>query len=99
MTRRYAEDTSVPTDRSIAEIEKLLRLRFHADRFAYMISDGKITVAWRSNIELFEEAFMAQIIMPDGRTMSEWARPQIELAYRTGKMPPLMIEPQREDKK
>lgn len=43
-----------------------------------------------SQIETFEEAFMAHLVLPDGRTMSEVAIPQIEKAYQTGVMPPLL---------
>lgn len=43
-----------------------------------------------SGITVFEEEFMAHIVMPDGRTVSEWATPQIEQAYETGKVPPLL---------
>jgi hypothetical protein len=43
-----------------------------------------------SGIETFEEAFMSQIVLPDGRTAAEWAVPQIKLAYETGNMPPLL---------
>lgn len=43
-----------------------------------------------SGITVFEDEFMAHIVMPDGRTVSEWARPQIEQAYETGKVPPLL---------
>lgn len=43
-----------------------------------------------SKIETFEEAFMAHIVLPDGRTMGEVAVPQIKLAYENGRMPPLL---------
>jgi len=43
-----------------------------------------------SGIETFEEAFMSQIVLPSGQTMSEWAVPQIEKAYAGGEMPPLL---------
>ena len=43
-----------------------------------------------SGIESFEQAFMAQIVLPNGQTMSEWASPQIEQAYQGGSMPPLL---------
>ena len=48
-----------------------------------------------AGIEEFEEAFLAQIILPDGRTVSEMTRPGIELAYTTGQMPhfPLLEGP------
>lgn len=43
-----------------------------------------------SGIEQFDEAFMAQIVLPDGRTMGEFAMPQIEKTYQNGNMPPLL---------
>lgn len=45
-----------------------------------------------SGIEEFDTAFMGQIVMPDGKTMSELVLPQIALAYESGKMPALMLE-------
>lgn len=45
-----------------------------------------------SGIEEFETAFMGQIVMPNGRTISEEVLPMIERAYKSGKMPPLMLE-------
>jgi hypothetical protein len=38
----------------------------------------------------WEDAFLADIILPDKRTVAEVMRPQIEAAYSTGKMPPLL---------
>ncbi len=37
-----------------------------------------------------EEAFLADTILPDKRTVAEVMLPQIESAYDTGKMPPLL---------
>lgn len=45
-----------------------------------------------SGIEQFEEAFLAQIVLPSGQTMAEWAAPQIEAAYAGNAMPPLLLE-------
>jgi hypothetical protein len=45
----------------------------------------------QSGIETIEEAFMAQLVIADGRTMGEWAKPQIEQLYGAQqKMPPLL---------
>jgi hypothetical protein len=41
-------------------------------------------------IETFDEAFMAQIVLPNGKTMAEWAAPQIQVAYEKNTMPPLL---------
>jgi hypothetical protein len=45
-----------------------------------------------SGIEEFDTAFMGQVVMPNGRTISEELTPVIERAYATGKMPALMLE-------
>jgi hypothetical protein len=38
----------------------------------------------------FEDAFLADIILPDKRTVAEVMRPQIAAAYESGTMPPLL---------
>jgi len=43
-----------------------------------------------SQIETFEEAFMAHLVLPNGQTMGEIAVPQIKLAYQNNVMPPLL---------
>lgn len=44
-------------------------------------------VAVEAKITTFEQEFMAHIVLPNGRTAGEEILPQIEDAYRTGKMP------------
>ena len=41
-----------------------------------------------TNIETFEESFMAHVVLPDGRTMAEAALPQIGQAYKDGPTKP-----------
>lgn len=43
-----------------------------------------------SKIETFEEAFLAHVIMPDGRTVAEHTRPRIASAYESGEVQPLL---------
>lgn len=43
-----------------------------------------------SGIESFEQAFLANTVLPNGATVGEWAGPQVEAAYETGTMPSLM---------
>lgn len=45
MTRRYAADTSVPMDRSIAEIRATVR-RYGASEFAHMEGDGRAAIGF-----------------------------------------------------
>jgi hypothetical protein len=40
-----------------------------------------------SQIETFEEAFLANIVMPNDQTVSDIVKPQIAESYKTGKMP------------
>ena len=43
-----------------------------------------------TGIETFEESFMAHMVMPNGQTMAEHAKPLIAKAYEDGKMPALL---------
>jgi hypothetical protein len=40
-----------------------------------------------SGIATFEQEFLAHILLPDGLTVGAWLAPQLDLAYRLGKMP------------
>jgi hypothetical protein len=143
----YARSTSVPAERSKAELERILA-NAKADQFATGWATGRAVVTFRlhgkmirieipmpilepptsswkqvkglfyvkdkvdqetrrrwravilyvkaklesveSNIVSFEEAFMSHIILPNGSTVGRAMLPQIESAYRDGKMPPLL---------
>lgn len=41
-------------------------------------------------ITTFEDEFLANIVMPDGKLVSQHIRPAIASAYESGKMPPLL---------
>ena len=43
-----------------------------------------------TGITIFEDEFMAHIVLPNGDTVGDFMRPQIEKAYETKKMPPLL---------
>jgi hypothetical protein len=50
-----------------------------------------------AGITTIEDEFLAHTLLPDGSTMGQWAKPQIEEAYRIGAMPEhLMIEGPRQ---
>ena len=51
--------------------------------------------AAEAGITTLEDEFLAATLLPDGSTMGEWARPQIDAAYRLGGMPrsPLLDGP------
>lgn len=40
-----------------------------------------------AGITTIEDEFLAHTMLPDGQTMGEWAKPQIEQAYQLGHMP------------
>jgi hypothetical protein len=46
--------------------------------------------AVETGIETFEEAFMAHIVLPDGRTVAEHVQPAIAHAYQTGEIRPFI---------
>lgn len=43
-----------------------------------------------AGIETFEDAFLAHIVLPDGKTVAEHAHPAIAAAYKSGQVPPLL---------
>jgi hypothetical protein len=150
---RYAENTSVSSERSRAEIEQTLS-RYGADGFMYGWDGGTAVLAfhmhgrrirfdlqmpernaeeftktetgrdrsaaqaakaweqacrqrWRalalvikakleaveSGITMFEEEFLAHIVLPNGGTVGGWMLPQVKDAYQSGQMPPLLPKP------
>jgi hypothetical protein len=46
--------------------------------------------AVESGIAIFEDEFMANIVLPDGGTVSQFMLPQITAAYEKGEMPTLL---------
>jgi hypothetical protein len=46
--------------------------------------------AVESGITEFEDEFLAHIVLPNGQTMGELAKPQIKIAYETGQVPSLL---------
>ena len=46
--------------------------------------------AVESDIALFEDEFMANIVLPGGETVGQFMRPQIAEAYRIGKAPTML---------
>jgi hypothetical protein len=47
--------------------------------------------AVESGITVFEDEFLAHIVMPNGRTVGDWSRPQIQAAYQSGRMPKALL--------
>jgi len=93
----YAKDTAVTSDRSRSEIERTLT-RYGATSFMYgweqeralaLVIKAKLE-AVESGITVFDDEFMAHIVLPDGSTVGDFMKPQIEQVYLTGQMPPLL---------
>lgn len=47
-------------------------------------------VAVADGISTIEREFLADVVLPDGTTLGQWAGPQIEHAYTTAAMPALL---------
>ena len=43
-----------------------------------------------TGISTLKAEFLANIVLPDNTTAGEWMLPQIDQAYRSGAMPPLL---------
>lgn len=46
--------------------------------------------AVEAGITEFENEFLANIVLPNGSTVSDWVRPQVALAYERGDMPKML---------
>ena len=69
-----------------AEYEQAVRQRWRA---LALVIKAKLE-AVESGIAVFEEEFLAHIVLPDGSTVGQWIAPQLETTYRTGNMPPML---------
>jgi len=81
---------SVPYEREESAAHKLweqaCRQRWRA---LALVIKAKLE-AVESEISVFEDEFMANIVLPNGRTVSDEVRPRIAAAYDTGDMPNLL---------
>jgi hypothetical protein len=73
-------------DAARAAYEQAIRQRWRA---LALVIKAKLE-AVETGITTFESEFLAHIVLPNGSTVGEWAAPQIEVAYETGSMPPLL---------
>lgn len=69
-----------------AAYEQAVRQRWRA---VALIVKAKLE-AVEAGISSVEQEFLANILLPDGRTVGQWAQPQIEAVYTTGQMPRLL---------
>jgi hypothetical protein len=47
--------------------------------------------AVETGITSFESEFLAHILLPDGSTFGQWAAPELERVYLSGKMPQKLL--------
>lgn len=66
--------------------EKELRRRWRS----LLLTIKSKFVSVEEGVEVFETAFLGQIVMPNGQTIEEWALPQVRDMYLSGRMPPLL---------
>lgn len=66
--------------------DQLVRARWRA---LLLVVKAKLEAA-AIGLSTIEEAFLLDTLLPDRRTVAEIVAPQIEIAYRDGKMPPLL---------
>jgi hypothetical protein len=50
--------------------------------------------AVESGITTIEDAFLAHVVLPNGETVGQWAKPQLAVAYERGTMPKLLPGPE-----
>lgn len=85
--RRIRFDVKLPKDISEAKTARLHRERWRA---LFLSIKAKL-VSVDTEIETFEEAFLAHVVLADGSTVGQATRPAIEQQYKTGKMTPLLL--------
>lgn len=71
---------------ALKEWEQAVRQRWRA--LALVIKARLEAV--ESGISVFDDEFLANIVLPNGQTGGEWMRPQVAEAYRVGSMPALL---------
>lgn len=86
--RRFTHHSKGPRtpESATKEWEQACRQRWRA---LALVIKAKLE-AVESGISVFEDEFMANIVLPSGRTVSEEVRPKIASAYRGEAMPPLL---------
>jgi hypothetical protein len=69
-----------------AAYEQAVRQRWRA---LALVIKAKLE-AVEAGITIFEDEFLAHIVLPDGQTVGQYMQPQIEEVYQTGRMPALL---------
>lgn len=78
--------------------------RYRSEDVAYQMWEQACRQRWRAlalvvkakleavdcGITTFEDEFLAHLVLPNGSTVGEWTRPQLEDIYNSGRMPELL---------
>lgn len=127
MSRRFAEDTKVPVNQSVAEIGKTVA-RYGGEQFIYAVAEDRVVVGFtkdgrqvrfqvsqsadaqdnqrlcralllvlkakleavESGVAIFDDEFLAAIVLPDGKLVAHYAKTALVTAYETREVPPLL---------
>lgn len=101
---RFVLPLPAKTDSNFTEYLSRGSLMKRSDEAARKLYEQAVRQRWRalalvikakleaveSGIAVFEDEFMANIVLPNGRLVSEEIRPAIATAYETGTMQPLL---------
>lgn len=85
---------SIPYSRTTTEAEKLWEQACRSRWRALFLCIKAKLESIESGIETFDDAFLAHIQMPDGRSVGDHVKPKIEQSYLTGTMQPLLPAPE-----
>ena len=83
-----------PTGRKRSDVAIVERAWEQASRQSWRalaLSIKAKLVAVTDGISVFEDEFLAWVVMPDGKTVGEHVLPQVEAVYQGGKMPKALL--------
>lgn len=79
-----------PASQAQAAWEQACRQRWRALNLAIKAKLESV----EAGISEFESEFLANIVLPGGKSVGQWMLPQIATVYESGKMPPMLTGPQ-----
>jgi hypothetical protein len=83
------EEVKRVTDQGVSLSEAIDRKKRQRWRALVLVLKAKLE-AVETGISEFEDEFLGNIVVSNGQTMAEWAKPQIGEMYASGNMPPLL---------
>jgi hypothetical protein len=87
MPQRDGRNSPIPNARKAEMVEQARRQK---GRALMLVIKAKLE-SIESKVETMEQAFLANVVLADNRTVYESAQSQIAIAYETGKVTPLML--------